>query len=90
MKLYVITDAYVTFAPNGSIIDSGQYTRREATPDEIKAAHPKCGECRHWGTDQITMPIDRELPCALTYDSDYDAYDWKDGLNDYCNKWEAK
>jgi hypothetical protein len=64
---------------------------REATPAEIMAEHPKCGECRHWGNERFNTPgLDRELPCTLTYDDDCDAYDWKDGLNDYCNKWEAK
>ena len=52
--------------------------------------HPKCGECRHWGDGRYTTPIVDELPCALTYEPEFDGWDWTNGLTDYCNKWEAK
>lgn len=64
----------------GDLLNISNY--RCATPAEIMAAHPKCGECRHkdhstfWGFDEcVANPL---YPIRI------------DPTTDYCNKWEGK
>jgi hypothetical protein len=61
----------------GDLLSISNY--RCATPAEIMAAHPKCGECRNfrkgdsWEGDHCVL---------VSY--------YRAESTDYCNKWEAK
>jgi len=59
-----------------------------ATPAEIMAAHPKCGECEHRGHIP-TFAIGFEFIYCVNPESAF-AGQSVDPTTDYCNKWESK
>jgi len=90
MKLWIEEDI-------GFVTVSGTMPIRVATPDEIKEAHPKCGECRHFDEHRIVTGHGAGWGYCMN-GIDSDGIDWHTGdkapltpnTTDYCNKWEAK
>lgn len=60
--------------------DDVEYVR--STPAEIMAAHPKCGECRHWLKNTYEEFVCFNEESRVHLDRTDEA--------EYCNKWEAK
>jgi len=76
MKLYKINSEAIDFELDGG------WTISEATPAEIMAAHPKCGECMYWLKNAFQELVCFNEESRLRYA--------RTDVTDYCNKWEEK